>query len=275
MKTKIVKEKQDLTFLSWTRIRKSSGTAGSFLKAYDDSGKTKIYYKLSDYDAYYGIIGHECVNELIADRLLTILNIPHLHYQLIHADVQIDDQIYDTYLCASENFRKPDEQKIALDSFYELERKQGENKLDFCIRYGWGDYIYEMLIVDFLILNRDRHGANIEVLKDPATKTLRLAPLFDHGLSFLFRESDDSAIAAYDVMNDVRTNNFLGGKSTKDNLNLIPKVWVPTFNRLKETDKEIILKDLDGIISPFRAEKIWQMIYRRWQVVEDIFYKKR
>ncbi len=49
-----------------------------------------------------------------------------------------------------------------------------------------GDYIYIMLVVDFVILNRDRHGANIEVLRNSRDKTLRLAPLFDHGLSLLF-----------------------------------------------------------------------------------------
>ena len=32
MDTKIEKELQDLTYLSWTKIRNSSGTAGSFLK---------------------------------------------------------------------------------------------------------------------------------------------------------------------------------------------------------------------------------------------------
>ena len=31
---------------------------------------------------------------------------------------------------------------------------------------GWEDYVYQMLIVDYLILNRDRHGANIEVLRN-------------------------------------------------------------------------------------------------------------
>jgi len=43
------------------------------LKATDDLQKPKKYYKLSQYDTVNGIIGHECVNELIADRLLNIL----------------------------------------------------------------------------------------------------------------------------------------------------------------------------------------------------------
>lgn len=57
----IVSELQDLTYLSWAKTRQSSGTAGSFLKSYDDTGAQKVYYKLSDYRAGTGIVGHECV----------------------------------------------------------------------------------------------------------------------------------------------------------------------------------------------------------------------
>ena len=41
------------------------------------------------------------------------------------------------------------------------------------------------ILTAYLILNRDRHGANIEVLRNSRKKTVRLAPLFDHGLSLL------------------------------------------------------------------------------------------
>ena len=80
----IIHAPQDLTHLSWSLVRGSSGTAGSFLKAQDTTYEGKIYYKLSDYDPFHGVTGHESVNEIIADRLLTILDIPHVSYQLIH-----------------------------------------------------------------------------------------------------------------------------------------------------------------------------------------------
>ena len=86
MESQIVSQKQDLTMLSWAKARQSSGTAGSFLKSYDDSGPRKIYYKLSNYNPVNGIVGHECINEIVADRLLEILGIEHLSYQLIHGD---------------------------------------------------------------------------------------------------------------------------------------------------------------------------------------------
>lgn len=56
-----------------------------------------------------------------------------------------------------------------------------------------------MLAVDFLILNRDRHGANIEVLRNARARTLRIAPLFDHGLSLLYSclSEEDTLPAVY------------------------------------------------------------------------------
>lgn len=40
----------------------------------------------------------------------------------------------------------------------------------------WAVYVYQMLTVDYLICNRDRHGANIELLIDEEGKA-RPAPL--------------------------------------------------------------------------------------------------
>ena len=110
----IIHTVQDLTYLSWSKIRNSSGTAGSFLKSQEDTPQGKIYYKLSDYNAAQGVTGHESVNEIIADRFLSILDIPHLEYQLIHADILVDGKPIRTWLCASYNFRQRGERKSPL-----------------------------------------------------------------------------------------------------------------------------------------------------------------
>ena len=64
---------QDLRHLDWVNKKISIGTPGCFLKAYEEIDGTRIYYKMSNYDSYRGIFGHECVNELIVSRLLDIL----------------------------------------------------------------------------------------------------------------------------------------------------------------------------------------------------------
>lgn len=274
MEPQIISGKMDLTYLEWSRIRYSPGTAGSFLKAYSELSGKKIYYKLSNYDSVRGVIGHECVNEVIVDRLLTLLGLDHLHYQLIHADILVDDVIQETYLCASENFRERDEDKQPLDMFYESERSEGEGKLDFCAHMGWSEYIWNMFVVDYLILNRDRHGANIEVLRNKKKKTYRLAPLFDHGLSLLCTCEDDK-IDSFDVMEDRLVQSYLGSRSAQNNLELIPPDELPVFHPLRPEDKEYLMDGLDGIISQKRQDKIWEMIWRRWCYYEDFCDKRR
>lgn len=269
MEDQLILKKQDFTYLTWAKIRNSSGTAGSFLKAYSDLGRDKLYYKLSNYDAFRGIIGHECVNELIVDRLLTLLGISHLSYQLIHADVLIDGREYETYLCASRDFKRPGESKIALDVYYQAERRERESPLDFCIRCGWEEYIYQMLVVDFLILNRDRHGANIEVLRNRKNKTLRLAPLFDHGLSLIFNCMEEEAVKAAHVMEDKPVQSFVGSRSAQENLKLIPSGREPVLWPLQESDREFIFEGLDTVLPQMWSDKIWEMIWKRWNYYED------
>lgn len=269
MQKQIVQEKQDLTWLSWSRIRNSSGTAGSFLKAYSDLGGEKIYYKLSNYDSVNGIVGHECINEVIVDRLLTILGIEHLSYQLIYADVLIDGSTHTTWLCASEDFKQKGESKLALDAFYQAERLKDESPLAFCIRNGWADYIWQMLVTDFLILNRDRHGANIEVLRNSGKKTLRLAPLFDHGLSLLFNCLDAEALEKVQVLEDKPVQCFVGSRSAWDNLKLIPSEQMPKLSPLSETDRDRLFDGLEEVLQQVWRDKIWEMLRKRWKRYED------
>ena len=275
MKTQIIHENQNLTYLNWSKIRSSSGTAGSFLKATSELGGSKVYYKLSNYDSVRGVVGHESVNELIADRLLTLLGIDHVHYQLIHANVLVEEAVLDTWVCASENFREIGEDKQALDVYYENERLDGEGVLDFCLRMGWSDYLWHMLVVDFLILNRDRHGANIEVLRNKKKKSLHLAPLFDHGLSLLCRCETEEAIQAFDVMADLPVQCCVGSRSAKENLKLIPADQLPDLHPLQERDRAFLMDGLDGVISQTLQDQIWEMIWTRWCYYEDFCNSRR
>lgn len=265
----IIRDVQDMRYLSWSRYRKSSGTAGSFLKAYSDLGEKKVYYKISRYDQVNGITGHECINEIIVCRLLNILGIEHLEYNLIHARIIIDKKEHVTWICASDDFKNRGESKIALDVYYQAENTNAMNMLDFCISNGWEKYMYEMLLVDFLILNRDRHGANIEVLRDVKNKKIRLAPLFDHGLSLVLEDTEDR-ISRIDPMDDRRVQCCVGSSSTKENLSLIPKGKMPQINKLTESDKARIFSGLDDIIMPILIEKTWEMIWRRWEYYVDL-----
>lgn len=266
----VIVNKQDLTYLRWSHVRSSSGTAGTFLKSQSTISGEKVYYKLSGYDSERGIIGHECVNEIIVDRLLSILGVEHLNYELIHADIEIDGKVYDTWLCASKDFKKRGESKAALDNFYQINREGDESRYDFCVKYGWQQYIDTMLAVDYLILNRDRHGANIEVLRDGRRRSIRIAPLFDHGLSLLCSCYGDKEIEQFDIMSDKPCQNFIGGRSTFQNLSLIKNKGIVFPTGLELKHKKILLKDLDTVLTKTHREKIWDMLWSRWCEYEKL-----
>jgi len=274
LKPDVIKDLQDLRYLSWTRARESSGTAGSYLKSYEERDRRKIYYKLSCFDSVRGITGHESINELIADRLLSILGIDHLSYQLLHGTVRIDGKEYETWLCASENFREPGESKLALDDYYDLHKAVNESPLEFCSRCGWDRYIFEMLIVDFLILNRDRHGANIEVLLSRGTDQVRLAPLFDHGLSLLYSCDDEDTLRNFDITADRPVQCFVGSRSAAENLTLVLPEVFRSLRRLEERDRVLIFRDLDDCLTSEHMDKIWDMIMWRWEYCENLFNTK-
>lgn len=268
--TDIIQGLQDLTYLSWDKSRKSSGTAGSFLKSYDETGDRKLYYKLSDYDVRHGVVGHECINEIIAQRLLSHLRIPHLHYTLIHARIRLDHAETTTYLCMSEDFKKAGETKLALEDYYAMEKQDGESPLDFCARKGWAETAYRTLLVDFLIANRDRHGANIEVLFNRKQHSIRLAPLFDQGLSFLCRCHTPEEADAFDVMQDLRVQSFFGTKSAFENLRLIPKSVLASVPSINPDDFSSFFDGLDVCLTESHLSKIREMLERRWSYVEHL-----
>ncbi len=266
----IIRELQDYRHLSWTKTRKSSGTAGSFLKAYDDTGDRKKYYKLSDYDPMKGIVGHECVNEIIVGRLLDLWQIPHLEYKLIHSLVVIDEKEYETWLCESEDYKKKDETKLPLEDYYLINRQGGETPFEFCVRMGWTEYVYEMLLIDYLVQNRDRHGANIEVLRSQKEKSIRLAPLFDQGLSLVCRCHSIEELESFDVMEDRPVQAFIGTGSTLENVKLVPKEFISSLSPLKCNDLLEVLSGVEEIIGKPHTDKISTMIWERWNSLGDL-----
>ena len=256
---------KNMTHLHWSHSRKSSGTSGTLLKSQQKINGEKFYYKLSNYDIELGIVGHECINEIIVDRLLTILGVEHVSYELIHAIVRIDGEEHKTYICKSKDFKNAGESKCALDIYYQINKNKNEDKYDFCKNRGWSKHIDTMLTIDYIILNRDRHGANLEVLANPKKQTLRIAPLFDHGLSLLCSCRSEEEISKFNVGEDKPCNNFLGSRSTYDNLKYINKQNDVFKNTLKKSDKDLLFKGLEDTISAVHLEKIWQMIWKRYE----------
>ncbi len=270
MDKKVIREKQDLTYLKWSHVRNSSGTAGTFLKSESTINGKKNYYKLSNFDSERGVVGHECVNEIIVDRLLTILGVEHLSYELVYADIEVDNRIYSTYLCSSFDFKNRGESKLAMDDFYRSNSEKGESHYEFCVRQGFEQYINQMIALDFIILNRDRHGANIEILRNARAHTIRVAPLFDHGLSLIYTCMTDKDAEGFDIMDDKKCKNFIGSYSCLENLKLIKRPKEVFAGKLSLGDRDYLFSDLDGVLSDVFLDKIWNMIYERYLIFESL-----
>lgn len=257
----IVGKEQDMTSLLWGERVNSSGTAGTYLKAVAGVGARAVYYKLPRYNGVE-FDGHECVNEVIASRLMDILGVEHLSYRLIHARVVVDGKEHEVWLNSSKNYRRAREKKLSLGLFVDLNKETSDTPLDVCKRFGWMDAIRRMMLVDYVVANRDRHASNIEVLIGP-DGTPRLAPLFDTGLSLLAPLAGDAeAIDAFDPLRRVATTNYLGSRSLEENLlNALP---IPGVSKLEEGDRERLLSGLDGAMDARTLDKIWEIVWARW-----------
>ena len=197
------------------------------------------------------------------------LGIPHARYRLIHGLVVIDGEERETWLNESPSFRAPDERKMAFDLFYDLNRRPGESPFDLARRYGWGPQVAALIIADYLIANRDRHGANIEVIRSPEG-SVRLAPLFDSGLSFVFScYGDEERVRAFDPLSDVNANNYLGTRSLEENLRFVGEL-VETPLPMPPLGEGRIRALTDGIghaVSDAHVAKMREMLARRWNIL--------
>ena len=266
----MMKELVDLRYLEWAKKRESSGTAGSYLKSMSYSNGKKVYYKLSFFDEENHMFGYESVNEYIASLILDELGYDHLNYKLIHGLIKINDLIYDTYLSSSIDFKKSNEEKITLENYYKINKEDNDDIISFCKVNGFIKEIYQMIIFDYLICNRDRHGANIEVLFQVNTNCFHLAPLFDHGLSLLSPNYKKKDIEEYDIKKEVRVNSFVGSSSLYDNLQLVPKKYFP----VNKPDFKKIIGNID-IEDKFYLDKVVEMLEWRWKKLEDFRDQKQ
>ena len=263
----MIEKLQDLRHLQWSESIETSGTGGMLLKASEGAGTGRVYYKLSCYDSFSEIYGHECVNELIASRLFELLGIPHVRYTLVHALVTVEKREHETWLVKSSSYRHSTDQKQAFDIFYRLNKRDDELPFSLAERFGWGDFLRKMMIADYLIANRDRHGANIEVVRH-ADGTMHLAPLFDNGLSFVFScYGDESRAERFDPLDDVNANNFVGSRSLEENLRFALQ-QPPQIASLPADWETAVLGGIDCCLPQAHCRKIRDMVEKRWEHYE-------
>lgn len=253
----------NLKHLIWSvNPTNTPGTPGTYLKSVDNNR----YYKLSAGSSLSGIFGHESVNECIISDILDSLGIKHVKYYGNLSDICIDDKELETFVCWSDNYREVGDSKLPLDTHYELHHLKGEEVIPYLKRMEFWNDIQNYILVDFLVINRDRHGANIEVIKH-SNGTSTIAPIFDNGLSLVAPQQNCiERIELFDCMTDVTVNNFIGSKSLYDNLKLIDAPL--RTNCLTEQEIANIVTRYELFLSPTHIHKIIEILWSRYQYLE-------
>lgn len=252
---------KDLTHLNWGVTHNNGASYGCYYKATEVINGIKYYYKCSNFYKGQRKFGDESVNEVICSRYLDILGLPTLKYTLVHAKVKIDGIEYTTYVCKSENYFKGYDSRTTLEDLAYL--YPNKSPLEIVNHLGIRRDIDKMLVADYLVLQRDRHGKNIEIL----TKGNRfyLAPLFDNGLGLLApfpSQFPESNIKDYDVLRDLPVNNYIGTRSLQANLGYLSSPI--KVHRLLAEHKRRIFYGLHVVLPDEYINKIWQLLTYRY-----------
>ncbi len=134
-----------------------------------------------------GATQQEPYNEVLASRIMERLQIPHVSYDLL-----VEDE-YPYSVC--EDFITTDTELVTAWYLMQTEKKPNHISVyshyrNCCERLGIPDIrisLDQMLVLDYLIVNEDRHLNNFGVIRDADTlEYLGAAPLYDNGTSLWF-----------------------------------------------------------------------------------------
>lgn len=134
-----------------------------------------------------GATQQEPYNEVLASRIMERLGIPHVPYTLT---VQDD---YPYSVCA--DFITPETELIS--AWYVMQTDKKPNHVSVYQHYlnccsalgipGMEDALNKMMVLDYLIVNEDRHQNNFGVVRNAETlEWLGAAPIYDSGTSLWF-----------------------------------------------------------------------------------------
>jgi hypothetical protein len=129
----------------------------------------------------------EPFNEMIASRIMDLFNIYHVIYELKRTKEGIP---YSECKCMCNNNIEYLSAGCIMNNKYFDTNNTHNSYIDICKNNNIKDAkecIDEMIILDFLIGNVDRHRGNYGIMRDSSTlKWISLSPIFDNGNSLFF-----------------------------------------------------------------------------------------
>ena len=207
-------------------------------------------------------------NEVIASIIMDRLNIPHVPYSVIFDE---DGQPYS--IC--EDFITGNTELVSAWRVMQANKKRSDvsvyqHYINCCEAFGIKDNVHaidQMIVVDYIIANEDRHQNNFGLVRNANTlEWLYPAPIYDSGSSL-----------GYDKL----TNQILSGKAIEckpfkktheEQLNLVTSFdWI-SFDALKGIDKDIkeVFANAGEYIDENRVNAIISSIESRIEYLQGI-----
>lgn len=120
--------------------------------------------------------------------MLDAAGIEHVRYELVNHHNKLASKC--------EQFTSENVGYVSMHRFFD--QTFTAELIAFAEQHGFEERIREMIVMDAVIANQDRHPGNYGVLVDNANGTiLKAAPLFDHNLSLLTYMMKDDDFDAY------------------------------------------------------------------------------
>lgn len=212
-------------------------------------------------------------NEVIASIIMERLNIPHVSYSVI-----FDENGQPYSVC--EDFITGNTELVSAWRVIQANKKRSDisvyqHYINCCELYGVKNIVHaidQMIVVDYIIANEDRHQNNFGLVRDANTLDwLYPAPIYDSGSSL-----------GYDKL----TNQILSGKTIEckpfkktheEQLNLVTSFdWID-FGALKGIDKDIkeVFANAGEYIDENRVNAIVSSIESRIEYLQGIAISNR
>lgn len=217
-----------------------------------------------------GATQQEPYNEVIASSIMERLHIPHVPYRLL-----MEEQ-YPYSVC--EDFITPDTELISAWHIMQTKKKPNHitvyrHYVDCCKELGISgveDALDQMLVLDYLIANEDRHLNNFGVIRHAETlEYLGAAPIFDSGTSLWF----DKPVPLINPNVDAPSKPFK--TSHEEQIKLVSDFsWVdfPALSGIDEEFRELVKGSV--FIDSARCERICKGLIRRVERLKDIAAKQ-
>lgn len=166
------------TFLNENFESPNFTTNGKMSKMWVKQGDKDILYKTGTLEA----CDQEVFNEILASEIASRLGINHVDYTLTKLMLKDGNE---RFFCKCENFCNKDWEFIPAQSMMVENDSIGKKGfIKYMEKNNLISHIYQMLVLDYIISNKDRNPSNFGVIRDTNTlEVVGMAPLFDNGTS--------------------------------------------------------------------------------------------